>query len=193
VTRKLLLLSAAIALSAAACDAIETTAEVATLETVSDEPPSVGGVPEVSSEEEAEEALLAFTECLREEGIQVEDPSVGVEGGLGIIAEGPAGEMDFEAFDAAQEVCLVHLEGVTLGFDQVDQTEFEDQLLAFATCMRDNGIDMDDPDLSGFEPGGDGEPGVIDPFGDVDPTDPAFQSALEACEEHLSGFGPPQP
>ena len=102
------------------------------------------------------------------------------------------GEMDFEAFDAAQEVCLVHLEGVTLGFDQVDQTEFEDQLLAFATCMRDNGIDMDDPDLSGFEPGGDGEPGVIDPFGDVDSTDPAFQSALEACEEHLSGFGPPQ-
>lgn len=191
-TKKLLMLIAVIALSAAACDATETTDEVATLETLIDESPSVESVPEVSSEEETEEALLAFTECLREEGIQVEDPSVGAEGGLGIVVEGPAGEMDFEAFEAAQQVCQVHLEGVTLGFDQVDQTEFEDQLLAFATCMRENGIDMDDPDLSSFGPDGDGEPGVIDPFGGVDLNDPAFESAFEACEEFLSGFGPPQ-
>ena len=77
-------------------------------------------------------------------------------------------------------------------FEPPNMTELEDELLEFAVCMRDNGVEMDDPD---FTNPGDGDGGVvIDPFGgSFNPNDPAFQEAFEACEGILSNFGPGQP
>ena len=72
-----------------------------------------------------------------------------------------------------------------------DQTELQDALLGFAQCMRDNGVDMGDPDLRGFGPGGDedGQPGG--PFGGIDLDDPDVGAAFEVCQQQtpLTGRG----
>ena len=176
------------AVAFAACSGEIESDEVATLDTSTAESmPS--DESDVTSEAEAEEAMLAFSECLRDEGIDIEDPTIGVDGSLGLTFGGPDTEMDFEAFEAAQQVCSVHLEGVSLGFDNFDQTEFQDQLLEFAVCMRENGVEMDDPDFSSFAPDsdGDGEVQVVEPFSAFNADDPAFEEAFEVCGGFLSG------
>lgn len=191
--KRLLVLIAIAALAVAACSEDAAPDQVASLETdVEDTLPVEADGTDSDTAADAEEALLAFSACLREEGIEVGDPEVGSDGGLGLMVGGSEGEMDFEAFEAAQEKCAVHLEGVTAEFEPPDMTELEDELLEFAVCMRDNGVEMDDPDFT--NPGGDDGGGVIQPFGaSADPSDPAFQEALEACEGILSSFGPGQP
>lgn len=138
-----------------------------------------------------EEQLLAFSQCLRDEGLDVDDPTVDSDGNVDLrsifrnAGDGGPPEGFREAFDA----CSVHVEDLELGRGAgVDQTELQDNLLEFAACMRDNGYDMADPDLSRLgEPGAGGGGGV---FGDIDPDDPAFQTAQEACDDILAGFGP---
>ena len=187
------MLVAIAALAATACSEDDASDPVASLETdVEDTLAVEADETDSDTAADAEEALLAFSACLREEGIEVGDPEVGSDGGLGVMVGGSEGEMDFEAFEAAQEKCAAHLEGVTTEFEPPDMTELEDELLEFAVCMRDNGVEMDDP---GFTNPGDGDGGgVIQPFGtSADPNDPTFQEAFEVCEGILSSFGPGQP
>ncbi len=62
-----------------------------------------------------------------------------------------------------------------------------DQLLKFAQCMRDKGVDFPDPQFSGggvmVQVGG-GESGAIDPMSE------AFKAAQEACGKDLPGGAP---
>ena len=44
--------------------------------------------------------------------------------------------------------------------------------------MRDNGFDLPDPDFSNFDLAG-----GVGPFGEIDPTEPDFEEALEACQD----------
>jgi hypothetical protein len=55
--------------------------------------------------------------------------------------------------------------------------EFEDAMVEFAGCMRDNGIDFPDP--------GDGGGLIIGPGSDIDPEDPEFQAAEAECKPIL--------
>jgi len=141
-----------------------------------------------------EEALLAFAQCMRENGVEMEDPTVDADGNLQFGRLGgqePAqlSDEDREAFGTAREACTAELEGAALGFRNVDQTELQDNLLAFAECMRAHGYEeMEDPDFTAFGPGADGEGGR--PFGDIDPADPDFQAAQDTCSDILAGFGP---
>jgi len=71
---------------------------------------------------------------------------------------------------------------VTFGLSAEDLTGREDELLAFAVCMRENGYDMPDPDFTGNGHSGAG------PFGDaIDTDDPDFQRAVESCEGIVGG------
>lgn len=145
-----------------------------------------------------EETMMAFTECLRDHGLEVEDPTVDADGNVQLsrpqaLADGQG---DPEAFRAAFDACSDLLQGVTLGFGRRDDTEFQDTLFEYAACMRDNGYDMPDPDFTSGGPGttaegdaGDG-PRFGGPFGEIDPNDPAYQTANEACSDILAGFGP---
>lgn len=143
-----------------------------------------------------ERALLDFAACLRDHGIDAADPTVDADGNVEFGRIGRTanpGDVDPETLRAAREDCQEHVEGVTLGFRDRDDTEQQDRLLEYAVCMRENGYPMDDPDLSGFGPPGDEdpEPGERNgPFGAVDFDDPEFQSAQEACADILGGFGP---
>jgi hypothetical protein len=192
--KRMLLLPAVVALVATACGGSAGADDgVASL----DESAALDAAPATTvAAVSHEDALLAFTACLREQGIAVPDPTMDSDGNLQLARPGGAQEdpdFDRDVFRAAREACVEHLEGVALGFRGEDRTDIEDQLLEFAACVRDNGYDMPDPDFSATP----GQGGGGGPFGGIDRSDPVFQAAAEACADSLPGVGrgggPPPP
>jgi hypothetical protein len=129
---------------------------------------------------DAEQELLDWVECMRDEGIDLPDPTRDSDGNL--VLDGPGihlggGEsggtssdesnegdegdepsIDPEEMDAAIEACG---DPPALGPNDIseeDRQEMEDNALEFAECMRDEGIeDFPDPDFSDLGPGGEPE------------------------------------
>ncbi len=133
-----------------------------------------------------QQAGLEFARCMREHGVDVPDPKSG-DDGMVLIGPGPAdGEATLGAeppagFEEADKACRHHLKDLIRdGGATVDPKE-QDRALKFAACMRDNGVDMPDPDFSKggvqIEIGRDG----------FDPTSETFKAAQKACG---SLFGP---
>lgn len=150
-------------------------------------------VEEVSDED----AILEFADCVRENGLpDFEDPIVGADGSVEFVGVGP-GTGEPGDFRAAFEACGDLLEDTTFtggrGGD-FDLVELQDTLLELASCLRDNGLEVDDPDISegfggnrddGAEPGSGG--GRLSLFGDsVDLSDPETQEIFEACAEEVN-------
>ena len=139
----------------------------------------------------AEELALDFADCVRGEGVDWPDPitladgSIDLLGGQGREAiTGADGFID-EATQAALDTCSPIIEGSSLmpGADDID-AETQDQLLEFAQCLRDNGVDVDDPDLSVI--GDRRGPAAI--FGsNFDPSDTTTQDAIGACQSLFAG------
>jgi hypothetical protein len=189
-TRALLLLLAAglAACGGAAADGGE---EVASLSDTSTTAP-------VEEALDSEAAAIAFTECMRENGVEMEDPTVDADGNVvpGLPTDLPDPEDGDEAvrvdgalgeeMRGAFEACGDLLEGTAFGFTSGDVTELQDELLDLAQCLRDQGLDVADPDLSAGANQGAG-PGA-GPFG-IDFEDPEVQAALEVCEEFMPNFG----
>jgi hypothetical protein len=137
-----------------------------------------GGEP--ASEEDLEEQALAFSECMRENGVpDFPDPEI-EDGGIRMRVGGPdgGGEIDQEAMEKAMEACEELAPRGGGSFSEEDRQEMQDAMLEYAQCMRDNGYDMPDPD---FSDGG----GMFRLEGEAD--DPAFKKAQEACEDKLPG------
>jgi hypothetical protein len=72
------------------------------------------------------------------------------------------------------------------GGGRVDESEMQDAMLEYAQCMRDNGIDMPDPE---FEEGGGISLGV-DSEGGLDPESEEFKAAEAECEPILEEARP---
>lgn len=129
-----------------------------------------------------EDAILAFYQCLRDNGLDVPDPSG--NGGIQIqgldrddpdqmaIVEGCASEHELGGPGGGGAV----MRGGGSGGGQLADPE---ALIDFAECMRENGIDMPDPDADGSLTMPDG----------MDRSSPELQTAVEACREHLAGGG----
>jgi hypothetical protein len=189
----LLALAAALAVVAAGCGGGSSDAEGAEVADVADE--SGGGGDEqkpttTEAPEDPEEALLAFTECLREHGIDVPDPEFDDSGrGRMRMQLGESGiDPDDPKFRAAQEECRPLLASIRGQFTEEDRQRMQDAALEFARCMRGKGFDVPDPDFSGEGPGGGA---VRQFFGDVDADDPKFRAAQEECSEAFEGLGGP--
>ena len=130
-------------------------------------------------------AALAWAKCMRENGVDIPDPkpqddgdggNVGLAPGLG----GPMPGTDAETFEAAKKACAEHAEDMGgLGADGFTE-EDKQQMVDFARCMREHGVDMPDPDFDGS----DGDMGV-----EINPNDPKFEAAHEACQD-LAGMAP---
>jgi len=189
------------ALAAGACGGTEAGDDgVATLqtETPAGESSSNGSSADVTENVDAEQAMMELAACLRDEGLDIEDPTVDADGNVqfgGFRGGGEAGvpPTDRDTMRAAMDACRDQLGDVVLGFGgrDFDVTEMEDTLVEYAACMRDNGYNMDDPDFSGFGPGAETEPGEggrVGPFGQIDQDDPDFVAANEACGEILGGL-----
>ncbi len=179
----------AVALFVTACSGTADAGEgVASLEVA--EP----GATDVTEEMSAEEAAIAFTACMRENGVDMEDPTVDADGNvtpgrplnLPEPGEGQADDGAREEIQGAFEACGEFLDGAAFGFGQIDQTELQDQLIELAACLRDQGVDVADPDLSDLGPGG--TPGEGGPFG-IDFQDPEVEAALDQCEDLLPNVG----
>ena len=179
----------ALLLVVAACST-GTEAEVATLDDQVD-----GTSEEVSNDQldaDAEEAILAFARCMRDNGVSdFPDPELDANGNLRFFGGGPPDDLgvDEDTLEAAFEECSPLIERIIQNFRDIDVSELEDTFLEFAGCMRDQGIDMPDPDFSqGFGPGAGGRAGI---FGDLDPQSPEFQAAAQECQGIFEGgFGP---
>ena len=169
---------------------------VATIDGADDATPS----PSASAgSDDPEDAMYAFADCMREEGIDMPDPVIrrsdsssgggGFNGAVDEVGpgEGPTFDPNSEEFQAAEEACQHHLEGLE-AMEPGDAPELtpeeEEAFLAFTECMREEGIDMPDPRTGGairIGPGSGEEPGF-------DPSSEEFQAAEEACRSHLDGL-----
>jgi hypothetical protein len=176
-----LLVPIALALALAACgddgggDGIATLGDDTSTEEVSDDNGSDGEV----TEEERQQAMLDFAQCMRDHGVDMADPQFDEQGRGGVIVSGAeSSELpDEETMKAAQDACQPLMEDV-IGRpgDNMDPEEVErrqQEALEFAQCMRDHGIDFPDPQ---FQDGG-----AMTQRLDVDPSDPDFQAAQEEC------------
>ena len=152
------------------------------------------GAPDNASSSSAteEELALEFAECMRDEGIDWPDPitladgSIDLLGGQGPEAIGAGNGRIDDATQASLEICGPIIEGASFlpGAGDID-AETEDQLLEFAQCLRDNGIDVTDPDLSAVGAGGGGPAAIFGP--NFDPSDPATQDAIGVCQNLFAG------
>jgi hypothetical protein len=133
-------------------------------------------------EQQAQDAMLAYTKCMREHGVEIPDPEPG-ERGLRMVT--PKGAPPEEMRDA-ENACRKHLEAIEppeLSGEQ--QEELKEAALAHARCMREHGIDMPDPTF--------GEDGLtvqrIGPESGIDPNSSKFREAEEACRDELPDIG----
>jgi hypothetical protein len=176
----------AIALLAACTGASANPSGVASLGSQSPEP---GSSAEPQASIDPEEAALAFAQCMREHGVDMPDPQVGSNGEMSFsIGVGP-GKGDRSQLQEAQEACQDLMPGA-FGEPREIPQEQRDAMLAFAQCMRDNGIDMPDPV---FESGGRvmiGSPGDEGEGPRFDPRSEEFQAAEEACSDLLGEMRP---
>ncbi len=185
---KVLAIAAAVALVAAACSSGTSPSDEGVASLDSGSTPTTAAQDGAITEMTEEEVALAFAQCLRDEGLVVDDPTVDGNGNvrpprMRDILDATEG-VSREEVSAARDACMPLLDGFTFGFEGTDRTERDDQLLEFAACMRDNGYDMPDPNLSSAPGSGSG------PFsGALDLEDPAFQEAAAACEGVFGGFG----
>jgi hypothetical protein len=191
--RRLLLLMTALALVLAACGGGDDGDEVASLDSTTTTAATEVTTTTVDETAELEANLLAFSECMRDNGIpDFPDPTIDADGNPEFFPGGtpPEGFADEETIQDAFEECQGFIEDVVLSFLPEDTTELEDRFLEWATCMRDQGVDIPDPDFSQglFGPNG---PGGI--FGEIDPNDPDFAAASDECAYLFEGLLPGAP
>jgi hypothetical protein len=114
-----------------------------------------------------EDQMLKYTECLRENGVDVKDAPAGGGGAIAV----PAQPADGGEGDDAFEKCEEHLPNG--GEPEPVSAEDLDEMRKQAKCMRDHGFDVPDPTAENpmmqFNDNGDGE---------------GMQKAMEEC-----GFG----
>jgi hypothetical protein len=186
-----------LALMLAATLSSTASAQVATLVSP-DETPEPGSVAVEQEFEFADrqEAILVFAQCMRDNGIPMDDPQPG-QGGGGFLRPGGPGGRGFdelgEDFQVAQQACSPILEAARPELDpELEQERLEEQLL-LAQCLRENGYDQyPDPVL-----GTDGrlQRTGRQAFGElgIDFRSETFQSARSTCAAEngieVGGFG----
>jgi hypothetical protein len=143
---------------------------------------------EVDADAANDEAILEFSQCIRDNGIEdFKDPVVNADGSIefSFAGGGSGSEADRDVMREAFESCQEHLEGLAFGPGSFDLTEIEDTMLDFSVCMRENGVDVPDPDFSNLIPGrGGSDESDGDIFGGaLDLDDPDVVAAIEVCQE----------
>ncbi len=129
-----------------------------------------------------EEAAAKYAECMREQGIDMPDPTTDENGATGFeITPETDTEASGDEFEDADKKCRPILANAKPPeISEEDQQEMREAALEFAECMRDHGIDVPDPRF--------GEDGSVSidvggPGSEMDPENPSpeFEKAQEAC------------
>ena len=176
--------AAVVMLLVTACGSGETdptTDTIATLETST----STTGATTTTEAPDLEEVALDFTECMRENGIEIPDITFDADG-QPVISASLAQEFDLldTQFQTALSTCRVIFSeagaGVELQLDPELLAEVTDQLTEYAVCMRDNGVEAWPDPLPTFT--GSEIPFPMAEMGEAF-NDPEFSVALEACQD----------
>ncbi len=122
------------------------------------------------SDDEIHQKLLEYAQCLRDHGVDVEDPAPGE--GIQLRFEGGPNQAD-DALQACEDLAPP-------APPNEDEGDPREDMLAYAQCMRDNGV----------EKFADPKPGEGINIGPEVAEDPDFKEAEETCNEALFG-GPP--
>jgi hypothetical protein len=135
-----------------------------------------------------EEAMLAFTECMRDHGVDMPDPQMskpatgGGKGGNAVIAvDGDPNDPTFKKANEACEPLMANMRS-QLEDDPAQLAEMKEHMLAFAQCMRDHGIDMPDPKFDE-----NGRVTMDGPPPDAERDSDAFNAAAEECNQGEGG------
>jgi hypothetical protein len=130
---------------------------------------------------------VKWAQCLREHGLTVDDPDPAAPGGGKPHIHDDVSTK--EQIDAAADACRAYNPNWGKPAPPPDPAETE-KLRKFAQCMREHGIDWDDPDTNPTgaapPPGGDPEAGKPTPSG------PQFEQAIKECGELVPGVIAPE-
>jgi hypothetical protein len=210
----------AVACSGSASSTTETTSDPSRVATLTDADSTsdaedeggdgAGTTDSAEAPDDLELALALYDECMAEFGFAFETSVAGEGDGDGLAVEEQTLELDDpqaqgfdspedfdDSFNEANSTCEKHLVNVDSGFDldPEQQARFEDAQLEWASCMREQGIDIPEIDAGGggaitieddsleSDPQSGGELGAADDF-DFD----AFDEANEACESAFDGL-----
>jgi hypothetical protein len=150
-----------------------------------------------SRQDTAFEGALKFSKCMRDHGVDFPDPQKVGSGGIK-LSGGNINPNDPKT-KAAQGACQKYMKiGGGESIDPAKRAKLQEAALKFARCMREHGVDMPDPQLSGkggltFQagPGGPKSTGGPNKGLGVNPDSPKFKAADKACNHFLADAGGP--
>lgn len=126
-----------------------------------------------------EQAMRAYVACMRDKGVAMPDPKVQPDGEVELVYPDV---VDKRAFVTADEACRSFLANAyPPATPNPNAAQEQDQLLAYARCMREHGIDMKDPQ--------NGEPAsvVVEAGAGPNEATATFEAADKACAYLLPG------
>ena len=137
-----------------------------------------------------EEITTGFTKCMRDEGFSVPDPQLNADGTVDTVAlrESVLNDPKFNWQDPKTRQilgkCLPLLQGATFAQEDTaeEQVEFQDNLLKFAECLREDGVQVSDPDFSGGT-----RQAIGSMFQGIDTQEPAIQVSIATCRQVYFG------
>jgi hypothetical protein len=140
-----------------------------------------GETPTAAENREASnrKAMLDLARCMRENGIDMPDPQF--EGGR--VTQRMGGpNVDPEKLRKAEQACAKYREAIKPPeMSDEDKEKFRKAALEHARCMREQGIDMPDPQ---FDENGGAQIRMRRGSG-IDPNSAKFREAQEACRDKL--------
>jgi hypothetical protein len=129
------------------------------------------------------QAALNYARCMRQHGIDLPDPTFDAQGHLA-IQNPPGVGPDNPKFKAANQACQKYLPNG--GAPQKPNPQEQQQMLAFARCMRQHGVNMPDPKLEA-----NGRTEWRLPSG-IRKDDPRLKAAQQACRQYRANGGQAQ-
>ncbi|MGK4579397.1 hypothetical protein [Kitasatospora sp. HPMI-4] len=121
-----------------------------------------------SAKDTKEDDAYKYRQCLRDNGVEVQEPEGDQAAGVQV--------KDEKTFKKAQEACK-GLPGAAKEMSQEDQQKALDEAVKFAKCMREQGIDMPDPEMQ------DGKLTARVGAGSADVSKDKMEKAQKACNE----------
>jgi hypothetical protein len=122
---------------------------------------------------DSKQQMLAYARCMRQQGMNVPDPKFDAAGRAAMQMPSGVGP-DSPKFKAAQQACQQYAPDGGQP-PKLSPQQQQQQLVAFARCMRQQGINLPDPTPDG----GIDERGI-----GVGPDGPKFKAAEQACKQY---------
>jgi hypothetical protein len=121
---------------------------------------------------DVKQKALAYARCLRQHGIDMPDPTFDAQGHMAMQMPSGVGPDD-PKFKAADQACKQYAPS---GEPEKADPQLQQQMLAYARCMRQHGINIPDPKT--------GEGINVDGSQGANPDSPKFKAADQACQQY---------